>query len=90
MRQNPESKTNVRQSSSRIFPKIIGDKDTEMKSLSEIAKKSVLSLENLVKLEEFLLGTGYMTPETARREIEWFKLILALIHTISKPRKLMR
>ncbi len=78
MMQNPESKTNVRQSLDRIFPKIIGDRDTVMKSLSEIAKKSVLSLENLVKLEEILLGTGYMTPETARREIEWFTIDLGI------------
>ena len=49
-----------------------------MKSISEIAKKSYMSLKDLVTLEELLLGTGYMTPETARREIEWFTVELGI------------
>jgi len=43
-----------------------------MKTLPEIAKKSCLSLEDVIKLEEFILASGYMSPEKARSEIDWF------------------
>ncbi|MFW6138794.1 MAG: NAD-glutamate dehydrogenase domain-containing protein [Spirochaetota bacterium] len=49
-----------------------------MKSLSEIQKKSYINLEDLVRLEEILLGTGYMTPEKARRVIDWFIVELGI------------
>jgi len=49
-----------------------------MKSLSEIAQNNPLSLEQLVKLEDYILSTGYITPEKARREIEWFTIELGI------------
>ncbi len=49
-----------------------------MKSLSDIAKNNPLSLEDLVKLEDYMLKTGYITPEKARREIEWFTIELGI------------
>ncbi len=49
-----------------------------MKSLSEIAANNPLSLEDLVKLEDYVLKTGYLTPEKARREIEWFTIELGI------------
>jgi glutamate dehydrogenase len=49
-----------------------------MISLSEIKRKCPLSLEDLVKLEEFIIGTGYMTHEKARGLIEWFTLDLGI------------
>lgn len=49
-----------------------------MKSLREIEKKSFLSLEDLVKLEEFILDTGYMSREKALEEIERFTVELGI------------
>jgi glutamate dehydrogenase len=47
-----------------------------MLKLQDIEKKSSLSLEELVKLEESILSMGYMTPEKAREEIERFAVRL--------------
>ena len=49
-----------------------------MKSLREIAKKSSLSLDDLVAIEEAILQTGYMTHEKALAEIEHFAVDLGL------------
>ncbi len=49
-----------------------------MKSLKDIEKKSYLSLEDLLKLEDFIHSTGYMTPEKARKEVEWFTVELGI------------
>ena len=49
-----------------------------MKSLREIAKKSSLSLEDLVAIDEAILQTGYMTHEKALAEIEHFAVDLGL------------
>lgn len=49
-----------------------------MKSLNEIASRTVLSLEKLVRIEEFIVGTGYMTPEKAVAEMEWFLIELGI------------
>jgi len=49
-----------------------------MKSLADIAKKSKLNLEDLVKIEEYILNTGYLSPEKTRRIIEWFTLELGI------------
>ncbi len=49
-----------------------------MKGLEEIQKKSHLSLEGLVKLEDFIHRTGYMTAEKARKEVEWFTVELGI------------
>ena len=49
-----------------------------MKSLREIAKKSSLSLDDLVAIEEAILQTGYMTHEKALTEIEHFAVDLGL------------
>lgn len=49
-----------------------------MLKLQDIAAKSSLSLEDLVKLEESILSTGYLTPEKAREEIEHFAVKLGL------------
>ena len=49
-----------------------------MKSLREIEKRSFLSLEDLVKLEEFILDTGYMAREKALEEIERFAVELGI------------
>jgi len=49
-----------------------------MKSLKDIERKSYLSLEDLLKLEDFIHGTGYMTPEKARKEVEWFTVELGI------------
>jgi glutamate dehydrogenase len=49
-----------------------------LKSLREIEKKSFLSLEDLVKLEEFILETGYMSREKALEEIERFAVNLGI------------
>ena len=49
-----------------------------MKSLREIEKRSFLSLEDLVKLEEFILDTGYMAREKALEEIERFTVKLGI------------
>jgi glutamate dehydrogenase len=43
-----------------------------MKSLQDIADRSFLSLADLVKLEESILASGYMTHEKTRSELEWF------------------
>lgn len=43
-----------------------------MKSLQEIADRSFLSLAEVVKLEESILASGYMTHEKTRQELEWF------------------
>ncbi len=49
-----------------------------LKSLREIEKQSVLSLEDLVKLEEFILETGYMSREKVLEEIERFTVKLGI------------
>ena len=49
-----------------------------MKSLREIAKKTPLSLDDLVAIEEAILQTGYMTHEKALAEIENFAVGLGL------------
>lgn len=49
-----------------------------MKSLREIVKKSSLSLDDLVAIEEAILQTGYMTHEKALAEIEHFAVELGL------------
>ncbi|MFA6504985.1 MAG: NAD-glutamate dehydrogenase domain-containing protein, partial [Treponemataceae bacterium] len=49
-----------------------------MKSLNEIAARSVLSLDKLVRIEEFIVGTGYMTAEKAISEMEWFIIDLGI------------
>jgi len=49
-----------------------------MISLREIEKRSFLSLEDLVKLEEFILDTGYMSREKALEEIERFAVKLGI------------
>ena len=49
-----------------------------MKALKEIQKQSYLSLEDLVKLEDFIYSTGYMSPEKARKEVEWFTVNLGI------------
>jgi len=49
-----------------------------MKSLSDIEKKSYLSLKELTKLEEIILNTGYMPQEKIRDEIEWFIVDLGI------------
>ena len=49
-----------------------------MKSLNEIAVNNPLSLEDLVKLEDYMLATGYITPDKVRREIEWFTIELGI------------
>ncbi len=50
----------------------------DMKSLSDIAGKSVLSLEQLVRIEEIIVSTGYLTLEKARAEMEWFIIDLGI------------
>jgi len=49
-----------------------------MKDLKDIQKKSYLSLDDLVKLEDFIHRTGYMTPEKARKEVEWFTVEIGI------------
>ncbi|MBW6485974.1 MAG: NAD-glutamate dehydrogenase [Syntrophobacterales bacterium] len=49
-----------------------------MSSLNDIAARSILSLDKLVRIEEYIVNTGYMNPEKARREMEWFIIDLGL------------
>jgi glutamate dehydrogenase len=49
-----------------------------MLKLQDIQKRSCLSLEDLVKLEDLILSTGWMTPEKAREEIERFIVKLGI------------
>ncbi len=49
-----------------------------MKSLNDIAARTILPLEKLVRIQDFLLNTGYMTVEKARQEMEWFLLELGI------------
>jgi glutamate dehydrogenase len=49
-----------------------------MMKLQDIQKRSVLSLEDIVKLEETVLSTGFMTQEKAREEIERFLVKLGI------------
>jgi len=49
-----------------------------MLKLQDIQKKSILSLEDIVKLEEAVLNTGFMTQEKAREEIERFLVRLGI------------
>ena len=49
-----------------------------MKSLNDLAALSVLSLEKLVRIEEYIVNTGYITSERARREMEWFIVELGI------------
>ena len=43
-----------------------------MKTLDQIAKEAYLNREQLQKIEDIILGHGYLTPETVRAEIDWF------------------
>ncbi len=43
-----------------------------MKSLRDIAKKTVLSQAQLKKIEDIILGHGHYAKSTVRAEIEWF------------------
>lgn len=43
-----------------------------MKSLKEIASRSVLTEEQLSKLEQLILAKGEYSPETVREELDWF------------------
>ena len=43
-----------------------------MKNLQNISDRSFLSLAEVVKLEETILSTGYMSHEKTRAELEWF------------------
>lgn len=49
-----------------------------MKSLREIEGKSYLTLDDLVKLEEAILETGFLTREKALDEIERFTVRLGI------------
>ncbi|HOV39436.1 MAG TPA: NAD-glutamate dehydrogenase [Spirochaetales bacterium] len=49
-----------------------------MKSLNDLAKRSELSLDRLVRIEEYILNTGYMSPEKVRAELEWFVIDLGI------------
>ena len=49
-----------------------------MIGLQDITEKSPLSLEDVVKLEEAILSTGFMTQEKARQEIERFLVKLGM------------
>lgn len=49
-----------------------------MKSLREIEGRSYLTLDDLVKLEEAILETGFMTREKALEEIERFTVRLGI------------
>lgn len=49
-----------------------------MKSLNDIAERTILSLEQLVRIEESILNSGNMTPEKVRREMEWFIIDLGI------------
>ena len=49
-----------------------------MIGLQDITKKSPLSLEDVVKLEEAILSTGFMTQEKARQEIERYLVKLGM------------
>jgi hypothetical protein len=43
-----------------------------MKTLKDIAAKSVLGEDDLAKLEQIILGRGVYTQEAVRQELEWF------------------
>ncbi|MFQ3620996.1 MAG: NAD-glutamate dehydrogenase domain-containing protein [Spirochaetales bacterium] len=49
-----------------------------MKSLNDLAKRSALSLDRLVRIEEYILNTGYLTVEKVRAEMEWFLVDLGI------------
>lgn len=49
-----------------------------MESLQELARQSRLSLEDMVRLHEALLRTGYMTPERALQALRWFTVDLGI------------
>ncbi len=49
-----------------------------MPGLKEIADNSPLNLEKLVKIEEYILKTGYMSPEKVRNELKWFAVDLGI------------
>ncbi|OHE71690.1 MAG: hypothetical protein A2Z99_08980 [Treponema sp. GWB1_62_6] len=49
-----------------------------MNSLNDIAARSILSLEKLVRIEEYIVNTGYMSSEKVRREMEWFIIELGI------------
>lgn len=49
-----------------------------MKSLNDIAAQCCLGLEKLVRIEEYILNTGYLSAEKVRRELEWFVLDLGI------------
>ena len=49
-----------------------------MESLQELARQSRMSLEDMVRLHEALLRTGYMTPERALQALRWFTVDLGI------------
>jgi glutamate dehydrogenase len=49
-----------------------------MTSLNDLAKRSSLPLDRLVRIEEYILNTGYMSPQKVREELEWFILDLGI------------
>ncbi len=49
-----------------------------MIKLKEIENKSSLSLEELVKVEEHILNTGYIAPERVREILKWFIVELGI------------
>lgn len=49
-----------------------------MRTLNEIAERSVLTLEGLVLIEEILVESGYFSLERAREEMEWFIVELGI------------
>ena len=49
-----------------------------MEGLQELARQSRMSLEDMVRLHEALLRTGYMTPERALQALRWFTVDLGI------------
>ncbi len=49
-----------------------------MIKLKDIESKSPLTLEELVKIEEYILSTGYMVPEKVREILKWFAVDLGI------------
>ena len=43
-----------------------------MATIEEISKKSCLDIKDIETLEKKILDTGYMSPEKAREELNWF------------------
>lgn len=49
-----------------------------MENLVDIQKKSFLSMEDILKLQELVLATGYISSERVLHEIEWFTVDLGI------------